>query len=341
MKDLISVIIPVYNAEKYIEVCMESVLKQTYPLYEVIMVDDGSSDRSGEICDNFCSQYENVRVIHQENQGAAIARENGIRMAQGEFIAFVDSDDHVSELFLEKLHETIGDSELAICGFCMDKTKEQAGIINHQYSTAEAISVVSNKDFSKLYSNLMIGSLWNKLYRKECIRKWKVHFRRNCHYLEDLYFNLNYMSHIQGKYRICNDILYQYIYQNTDSVMHKHRDNIYELADHVSRYLVYCVKERMKLPFKDVLLAYDCYLANLCFALDDLYESDNKRNRKRIKNYVASEKFQRLVRYLYQHKQIKWIEYDLLQMNRYTAYYHLKKWWNLLLGVKSKLLKRT
>ena len=115
---MISVIVPVYNVEKFIEKCINSILAQTYKDFELILVDDGSSDKSGEICDSFSAQHPNVHTIHQPNSGVSVARNNGIAAAKGEYIAFVDSDDTVNESYLELLYKNIN-------GKCYKRERKQ------------------------------------------------------------------------------------------------------------------------------------------------------------------------------------------------------------------------
>ncbi len=114
---LISVIIPVYNAQKYLKKCLDSVLSQTYTNYEVILVNDGSTDSSGSICDEYVSKYDSFTVIHKTNGGASTARNEGIRRATGEYIFFLDSDDWIEECALEKLIKTanIEGADLVFC----------------------------------------------------------------------------------------------------------------------------------------------------------------------------------------------------------------------------------
>ena len=105
--DLISVIIPVYNVEKYITKTIESVLIQTYTNFELILVDDGSQDNSGQICDIYSAKDQRVRVIHKKNGGVSSARNVGIDLSSGKYIAFIDGDDFVSEYYLETLHNML------------------------------------------------------------------------------------------------------------------------------------------------------------------------------------------------------------------------------------------
>lgn len=115
--ELISVIIPVYNAELYLRRCIDSVLQQTYKNLEIILVDDGSTDRSGEICDSYCKENKNIRVIHKENGGTASARNSGLESARGDFIGFVDSDDCVAEDMYQSLLKYMhADIDVTCCG---------------------------------------------------------------------------------------------------------------------------------------------------------------------------------------------------------------------------------
>lgn len=103
MRNELTVVIPVYNVEKYLSKCIESILNQTLPVDEIILVDDGSKDRSGEIADEYAAKYNNIKVIHQENGGLSAARNTGIDAATKEYIAFVDSDDYIDSIMYERL----------------------------------------------------------------------------------------------------------------------------------------------------------------------------------------------------------------------------------------------
>ena len=111
---MISIIVPVYNVEKYLEACVNSILNSTFTDYELILVDDGSTDRSGEICDDYQEMDQRITVIHQENAGVAAARNAGLRVSRGEYITFVDSDDLVHPLMLETLITEISSGDYAM-----------------------------------------------------------------------------------------------------------------------------------------------------------------------------------------------------------------------------------
>ena len=126
MKPRISVIIPIYKAEKYIEKCVRCLLKQTYDNLEVILVEDGSPDSSGMICDKLASEDKRIRVVHKENGGAATARNAGLDIMTGEYIAFVDADDYMEENYIETLYQLLikHHAQVSICSF---KTVDENG----------------------------------------------------------------------------------------------------------------------------------------------------------------------------------------------------------------------
>ena len=120
---LISVIVPVYNCEKYIEACVNSVLNQTFADFEIILVDDGSPDDSGKLCDQLAEKNNKIVVLHQKNQGQAAARNNGVKIARGEWLNFLDSDDLIHPQMLERLYNAVIENNvnLAMCSAVQDE----------------------------------------------------------------------------------------------------------------------------------------------------------------------------------------------------------------------------
>ncbi len=121
MNDLISVIIPIYNVEKYLTKCVESIIMQSYKNIEIILVDDGSPDKSGALCDEFAEKDKRITVIHQKNKGLSGARNSGLEIAKGEYILFIDSDDWIDKTFIETLYKNALEYSAEICvpGFCL------------------------------------------------------------------------------------------------------------------------------------------------------------------------------------------------------------------------------
>ena len=168
--DLISVIVPVYNVKAYLERCVNSILKQSYENLEVILVDDGSTDDSKNICDSFAASDGRVRVIHQSNKGVATARNTGINNSNGEFICFVDSDDYIHPDFVRFLYTKLIENDCDICMCNHLVTDEWNYSINVNWDTP--IDVYSRDQIFDMFYTNMHGSiimLWNKMIRRECI----------------------------------------------------------------------------------------------------------------------------------------------------------------------------
>ena len=166
MHDLISVIIPVYKVEKYLCRCVDSVLEQTYTNMEIILVDDGSPDNCPVMCDEYARQDSRVKVIHQENAGLSGARNAGIDMAQGQWLAFVDSDDYLTAGFLERLYQACVDtgSSLSVC-----RWEYVRGETIPEHGTGETRVYTGREMLANLYvpDGAYFVVAWNKLYRKE------------------------------------------------------------------------------------------------------------------------------------------------------------------------------
>lgn len=163
---MISIIVPVYNVEKYLDICMKSLTEQTYEDFEIILINDGSTDGSGAICEKWAGKDRRVRLFHQENKGLAAVRNVGLELARGEYIAWVDSDDYVDRRYLECLigtMETAG-ADMVMCSFYTDTD----GIVEDTgRKTFRAEEMDRQMFLERLYTSGMYSVVWNKLLRKE------------------------------------------------------------------------------------------------------------------------------------------------------------------------------
>lgn len=163
---LISVIVPVYNVERYLKACVDSVISQTYSNLEIILVDDGSPDKSPEICDEYAKKDSRIQVIHQKNGGLAKARNIGIENSHGEYISFIDSDDYVVPNYVEILYRGIieNDADVSIASF---RSLKKNTVFHEDYSSA--FSVISKRKCFEIYTSTSTNpfvSAWNKLYKR-------------------------------------------------------------------------------------------------------------------------------------------------------------------------------
>lgn len=217
-KPVISVVIPVYNAEKYIGRCLTSVLNNSWKELEVICIDDGSTDSSSDILDRFTFCDSRVVVIAQKNSGVSVARNRGLEIARGEYIAFIDADDWVHEQFLEQLLSCIIDANCGVV--CCDYEKVTEGepipeddCSSDQQSSLEMLSV------SAFSNNFYLRSkCWGKLYRRNLIEG--ISFPEEVALGEDTIFVLDCLQRIKGKIPVLHRPLYYYS-DNSDSSLHR------------------------------------------------------------------------------------------------------------------------
>lgn len=239
---MVSIIVPVYNSEEYLHKCVNSILKQTYINIQVILVDDGSTDKSPEICDYFTKIDNRVEVIHKKNEGVSVARNQGIKAAMGECILFVDSDDYidakmVSSLLLVYENE---DSDLILCeNYYFDD-------IDEQYIPFRNSPVKRNVDSEKfmeivpsLHNTMHFQVLWNKLFKTNIIKKHDICFNKNISLGEDILFIVDYISFCKSFYLLAEPLYYYR--NNPNSITKKYYENYYELQkylyDKISFYL--------------------------------------------------------------------------------------------------------
>jgi glycosyltransferase involved in cell wall biosynthesis len=186
---LISIIVPIYNVEKYLSQCLSSILSQTYSKFEILLVDDGSTDGSGNICDNYLGVDDRIRVFHKKNGGVSSARNYGIDNADGKYVCFIDADDWVNSKFLETFVKYIDEgADLYIQGYI-----DRDNILRiPSYSTLRGIEEICNGIY-KLEEQMILGLIWNKLYRLDLIREYFIRFDEQVSIGEDMIFILSYI----------------------------------------------------------------------------------------------------------------------------------------------------
>lgn len=205
---MLSVIVPVYNAEKYLDECVQSLFAQTYKDIEIILVNDGSKDKSPEMCNKYCESHDNVRVIHKENGGVHTARNAGLEDSRGDLVAFIDSDDQVDPQMFEIMIKAMEDtaSDVVACGY---KTEYGVVHLNNYHSIPNAKIFIGNDECAKGISNGLAGFIWNKVIRKDKIAA--LRFRNDIPICDDLYFNYQLMLQI-NKAALIDLPLYHYRY---------------------------------------------------------------------------------------------------------------------------------
>ncbi len=204
----ISVIVPVYNVEEKIERCLDSLKNQSFTDFEVILINDGSSDKSGEICEKYIATDERFKVINQKNQGVSVARNIGISLANGKYLAFVDSDDYVNIDYLYSLYDAIisCNADIAMCNYYMASLSENDVYMKHGYGEGDVLEKDSIK--SVFYKHILdndctIGyfCLWNKIYKSSLIKENHIFLDKEMSFGEDMLFVMKCME-------ICKKIIF-------------------------------------------------------------------------------------------------------------------------------------
>lgn len=224
----ISVIIPVYNVEKYLNKCIDSVLNQTYKDFELILVDDGSPDKSGKICDDYAKKDKKIKVLHTENSGASKARNNGLSIAQGEFITFLDSDDYWEKDFLYNAISKIGNTDIYISGI-----KFFGGKDNREFISSFSGEITVKELYERVFYDIPQINLCGpccKLFKLKIIKDKNITFDPLIRCGEDTDFNLSYARFARTAY-IDNQSYYNYYRGNLESLFSSYNPHYY--LDHV------------------------------------------------------------------------------------------------------------
>ena len=234
---MVSIVIPVYNVEEYLRECVDSVLNQTYSDIEVILVDDGSTDQSGNICDEYAEMDSRIKVIHKKNGGVSAARNTGIDKAVGEYLLFVDSDDAIHSELVEAYMSNLSD-RISLCDFDSDQEKwrqfqpEKDGI---------QIEQVERSAFMKLFYMDYMNVPFNKLFRADMIKENNIRFPEGKSLGEDLIFNLDYIRAMKTEYQILHGPFYYYRENRSGSLSNSARKDLFavqkELFGELRRFL--------------------------------------------------------------------------------------------------------
>lgn len=298
-EDLITIVVPIYKVEQYLNRCIDSIINQTYKNLEIILVDDGSPDNCGKICDEYKKKDERIKVVHKENGGLSDARNCGIDLAKGKYITFIDSDDYVSKDFIEYLYNLIKKtkSDISICSFL-----PFFGEIENK-NNEEIIKVLETKDALQrlFYQNEITTSAWAKIYKKEFFEKIKFPKGEICEDLDTTYK----VFAKANKITISNQKKYYYL-QRPDSIINSNfslkRMKAIEFAEKSLQYIKKMYPElelavRNRLFMEAVFISIQIPKNNYRKEQKKLYEII-KENRKLVLRDKISKKGYRFIAFL-------------------------------------------
>lgn len=218
----LSIIVPVYNVEKYLRHCIDSILEQSYNNFELILVDDGSSDLSGGICDTYQSNDKRVKVIHQHNSGVSVARNKGIDNAKGEIILFIDSDDYVEKDLLWNIIQNMTE-EVDILFYGLIRWRARNRIVSSVRYKDETFSI---NEIGVNLEKLQMGYVVGKAYRRKIIENKKIRFDENMRLGEDSLFFKECLLAVNNSIRTISYIGYNYMNCSQGSLSSSYVENI-------------------------------------------------------------------------------------------------------------------
>ena len=202
MKVDVSIVVPIYNSEETLKKCLDSILKQKYTNFEVILINDGSSDESLNICRDYSNNYENIIIIDKKNEGSSVARNKGIDRASGRYIMFIDSDDWIEDTMIKDKYELAMkyNTDMVISGIKVDYMKKNESvktiINNYKFSFWKNIDEISS-NIINIFENALINSSCNKLYKTSILKENNIYFQRT-EVGEDTLFNLSVLEKINS-----------------------------------------------------------------------------------------------------------------------------------------------
>lgn len=268
--DLVSVIVPVYNAERYLKIGVESIIKQTYKNIEIILINDGSKDGSLQLCKDYNEKDSRIRVIDKENSGVSAARNLGIANAKGKYVCFVDSDDYVESDYIEKLLNNVQDKTMTFCGYYIDSYKKCAVISPLEIKHRENECVKIKDSFTDVFHHGFLAAIWNKIYEVERLRENDIRFDESLSLGEDLLFNLEYLKTGINNFKYVSIPLYHYVKRGTESLDNKYRADFLEIQERLYESMIK-VTAIYDVPFEKKNIIYADFMGAMIVAIDNYY----------------------------------------------------------------------
>lgn len=300
MNNLISIIVPVYNAEKYLKRCIDSILAQTYSDWELILVDDGSTDLSGKICDEYANNDNRIKVVHKHNGGASSARNKGLDIAEGGYIAFIDADDYVEESYLSKFVENIGKADLLQGGLLeVGQYENDCSIKKYRYydldNNTDAVELLNVNEAGRI----RICYVHVKLFRNDIIQDNSIRFDTGMKLSEDFCFVLDYLSYIHSVAEVTNN---GYRYNRFGDVALKYKMScdmmVYHIEKHLECFSRFENTHNVSIPIKNnnVNLFFSCFIRNIESLDNIILINEETRKFKKSKYYNVLQKYTKNMR---------------------------------------------
>ena len=294
----ITVIVPVYNAEKTIKRAVNSITGQSFSDFELILVDDGSKDASGRLCDMLAKEDARIKVIHKQNAGVSAARNDGMKAASGEYIQFVDSDDYLPDNFLERMictQEEYGRDTFVWCG---------VNVIYENLKTTDKLLffrepdkriITSTEDIFALFQVNLLNPLDNKLFVRDIIVKNHLRMDESIQIAEDLLFNIQYLESLDHRMQIVveNTLAYSYVQSNDNSLSNRYYPDSYDIHRRILREL-WDYGKKIRITKRNRNIFYEKYWEYVMNALENYQREEcslTLRQKRKIRGRMLRDSF--------------------------------------------------
>lgn len=304
MSDIkITVIMPVYNVEQYIRSCIDSLIAQTFQDWELIAVDDGTPDKSGEICDEYAKTDSRISVIHKENGGAPSARNTAIPKAKGEYLYFMDSDDWAEPTMLEDMYKKAKetDAQLVVAGYYIDTYYSDTEYYTQEQSLPSK-DFKSQKEFReyayKMFDKNLLYTPWNKLFSTKYIMDNNIRFRNT--FWDDFPFNLDVVKDVE-RVALMEQKYYHFMRARADSETAKYRSDMYEKREEEHGWMLSLYEHWGINDLQSREMLYRRYIERVIGCIENVTNSactlSSKEKNEQISKMINSETTRKALKY--------------------------------------------
>ncbi len=345
---LLSIVIPAYNAENYIEHCINACIGQTYSNIEIIIIDDGSTDRTLDVCRKFEGMDSRIKVYTHANQGVSVTRNEGICHANGDYIMFCDADDYpepeLAEKYVQAIDEWNNSSvSLICCGMYFDNeynknVKNKKCILEANYGFIEGEKyIISRVSASTLAWLKLFNFVTNKCYDLKVIKENNIVFDKLINIGEDLKFNLDYLDHCPGNIGVVNKCLYHYVKRCGESLSISYHASDLDDTKYIYKRFVNWISYQPEVTKENIMVVKGIYINDWVHRLTAIYEAcyfgkGKCKVRKKLSEELKSKEFQTTLKEIYAAKKISTLRYVCLRTGIFKVFYYIRGIYQIIKG---------
>lgn len=351
LNGLVSVIIPAFNVERYIAVCLDRICGQTYSNIEIIIVDDGSTDGTLEVCNRFSNADKRIKIVKTSHCGVSGARNLGLSSVSGDYVVFIDSDDFVKTNIIEEYIDAFDcyghEIAIAISGMVWENRQSRFAPIKNRlldnklgYEEGKKY-LLERHETSQLAWLKLFNFITNKCYKSSVIRDGNIRFDENISIAEDMKFNIDYLNSAAGKFCVVNKPLYHYVKHGSDSLSGRYYDGAIGDVKKSYKMLLDFTCNQDSVTTDDVYVIKSIFLmdwvSRLCALWDDNFIPMSKREKLDFANdEIRSIEFKRLLRDSKMGKKITRYRFYTLVLGQFGVFIYLRKLYQWIKRIKGK-----